>query len=194
MFRSPRPIFPAHIVSMTAGGTVVTCSVAIALLVLSSARPAAAQAAIEYGHIATSSSAGLSGLSNKINSTLSPDKKTVSVGTPEVTPDKQLAAVTDTAPNPQDANRRSLEQRAGQDAAKLTFKSVPAKAVVRIDGKPVGHTPLSMSLAPGNYSVEMEGPRMEFGKQQLNLHASESRELELRLSTPPRYPSHIELQ
>jgi len=162
---------------------------AIALLAVLSARPAAAQAAIEYGHIATSSSAGLSGLSNKINSTLSPDKKTVSV----ITPDKQLATVPDTATSPQDANRRALEQRAGQDAAKLTFKSVPAKAVVRIDGKPVGQTPLSMSLAPGNYSVEMEGPRMEFGKQQLNLHAKQTQEIELRLSTPPRYPSHIEL-
>jgi hypothetical protein len=163
---------------------------AIALLAVLSVRPAATQAAIEYGHIATGSSAGLNGLGNKINSTLSPDKKTVSV----VTPDKQPAAVTDTAINPQDANLRALEQRAGQDAAKLTLKSVPAKAVVRIDGKPVGHTPLSMSLAPGNYSVEMEGPRMEFGKQQLNLGAKQTQEIELRLSTPPRYPSHIELQ
>src|SRR5580658_4970264 len=65
----------------------------LALVVLSSAHSAAAQAAIEYGHIATSSSVGLTGLSNKINSTLSPDKKTVSV----VTPDKQSGPVTDTA-------------------------------------------------------------------------------------------------
>jgi hypothetical protein len=162
----------------------------LALVVLSSAHSAAAQAAIEYGHIATGSSVGLTGLSNKINSTLSPDKKTVSV----VTPDKQSGPVTDTAPNPQDANRRALEQRAGQDAAKLTLKSAPAKALVRIDGKPVGQTPLSISLAPGSYRIEMEGPRMESGKQQLNLHAKETQEVELQLSTAPRYPSHIDLQ
>ena len=168
----------------------VAWSMAIALLAVWSACPATAQAAIEYGHIAIGSSAGLSGLSNKINSTLSPDKKTVSV----ITPDKQPAGVTDTAPNPQDANRRALEQSAGQNAAKLTLKSVPAKAVVRIDGKPVGQTPLLVSLAPGTYRIEMEGPRMEFGQQQLNLGAKETQEIELRLSTPPRYPTHIDLQ
>jgi len=168
----------------------VICSIAIAVLAVLSVRPAAAQAAIEYGHIATGSSAGLSGLSNKINSTLSPDKKTVSV----LTPDKQPGGVTDTAPNPQEANRRALEQNAGQNAATLTLKSVPAKAVVRIDGKPVGQTPLLISLAPGTYRVEMEGPHMEFGKQQLNLGANETQEIELRLAKPPRYPTHIDLQ
>ena len=87
-----------------------------------------------------------------------------------------------------------MEQRAGQDAAKLSFKSVPASAVVRIDGKPVGKTPLLMSLAPGTYQIEMEGPRMEFGKQQLTLGTKETREIELQLSAAPRYPEHITLQ
>jgi hypothetical protein len=49
---------------------VVKWSVAIALLVLLTARPAAAQAAIEYGHVTTGSSAGLTGLTNKIDSAL----------------------------------------------------------------------------------------------------------------------------
>jgi hypothetical protein len=66
--------------------------------------------------------------------------------------------------------------------------------MVRIDGKPVGQTPLLISLAPGVYKIEMEGPRMEFGKQQLNLSPNETREIELPLSAAPRYPSHIELQ
>ncbi len=169
----------------------VTWLMAIGLVVLSSACSAAAQAAIEYGHVATSSSSvGLSGLSNKINSTLSPSQKSDSSSAAV----KQAGPVAETPPNPQDANRRAIEQSAGQDAAKLTLKSVPEKAVVRIDGKPVGQTPLSMSLAPGTYRVEMEGPRMEFGKQQLILHAKETQEVELRLSTAPRYPSHIDLQ
>jgi hypothetical protein len=154
------------------------------------ASPAAAQATAEYGHIVTGNSAGLTGLSSKINSTLSPGKKAGSVPAP----DKQPGVVTGTGNSPEDANRRALEQRAGQDAATLSLKSMPAKAVVRIDGKPVGETPLLVSLAPGTYKVEMEGTRMEFGRQQLTLAPKETREIELRLSAAPLYPSHITLQ
>jgi PEGA domain-containing protein len=165
-------------------------SVAIALLAFLNARPAAAQAAIEYGHVATGSSAGLTGLSNKIDSALSSGKKNGSV----LDPDKQPGVMAGTQGSLEDANRRALEQSAGQNAATLSLKSVPAKAVVRIDGKPVGQTPLLMSLAPGTYKVEMEGPRMEFGKQRLDLNPKETREIELRLSAAPRYPSQIRLQ
>jgi hypothetical protein len=58
----------------------------------------------------------------------------------------------------------------------------------------VGQTPLLISLAPGDYKIEMEGPRMELGTQQLKVVPNERREIELPLSAPPRYPSHIELQ
>jgi len=195
MFPSPRSIFLAHAVSVVAGRMVVAWAMAIALLVLLSARPAAAQATVEYGHVVTGNSAGLTGLSNKINSALSAGKKPASAPAPDKQPGVVTGTVmTSTEHSPEDANRRALEQRAGQDAAKLTLKSVPAKAVVRIDGKPVGQTPLLISLAPGAYKIEMEGPRMEFGKQQLNLGPKETREMELRLSAAPRYPSHIQLQ
>jgi hypothetical protein len=93
-----------------------------------------------------------------------------------------------------DANRSALEQVAGENAATLIVRSQPVKAVVCINGKPVGQTPLQLSLAPGTYKIEMEGPRMEAAKQQMDLSPKESREVELRLSAPPRYPSHITLQ
>lgn len=192
MLRNPRSIFLTDAVSVVVKRMLVGGAMAIALVLFLSC-PAAAQAAVEYGHIATGSSAGsagLSKLSNKIGSVLSPDKKPGSVQTV----DKQPGVATATESNPADANRRALEQVAGKDAAKLTLKSAPAKAMVRIDGKPVGQTPLLISLAPGVYKIEMEGPRMEFGKQQLNLSPNETRELELPLSAAPRYPSHIELQ
>jgi hypothetical protein len=162
---------------------------AIALPFFWGARLAAAQATIEYGHVATGSSAGLTGLSRKVNSGLSSDKKSSSVAASHNQP-----AVTAEAKDPSEGNRRELERRAGADAAKLSFKSVPVKAVVRIDGNPVGETPLLMSLAPGTYKVEMEGPRMEFGKQQVTLGTKETREIELHLSAAPRYPTHIQLQ
>jgi len=190
MLRNPRSIFSAYAVLVVVTRMVVTWAMAITLLVfLSATRPAAAQAATEYGHVVTGNSAGVGGLSNKINSTLSPDKKPASVRTA----DKPAAVATGAESNPEDANRRALEQRAGQDAAKLNLKSVPAKAVVRIDGKPVGRTPLLISLAPGVYKIEMEGPLMEFGKLQLDLSPKQTREIELPLSAAPRYPSHIEL-
>ncbi|MGD0929945.1 MAG: PEGA domain-containing protein [Candidatus Korobacteraceae bacterium] len=162
-------------------------------LVLSLSCPAGAQAAVEYGHIATgssASSAGLSNLSNKLGSVLSPNKEPGSVQTIDNRPGVTTRKETDL----QDANRRALEQRAGKDAAKISLKSAPAKAMVRIDGKPVGQTPLLISLAPGDYKIEMEGPRMEFGKQQLTVSPNETREIDLPLSAAPRYPSHIELQ
>ncbi|MGA2371403.1 MAG: PEGA domain-containing protein [Candidatus Korobacteraceae bacterium] len=192
MLRSPRSIFSAYAVPVVVKRMFVAGAMAIAVVLFMSSA-AAAQAAVEYGHIATgsstASSAGLSKLSNKINSTLSTNKTPSSARTVN----EQPAAVTGTESNPQDANRRALEQRAGKDAAKLSLKSEPAKALVRIDGKAVGRTPLLISLAPGVYKIEMEGPRMESGTQQLNLGPNETREIALPLSAAPRYPSHIEL-
>jgi PEGA domain len=169
---------------------VVSWSVAVALLVFLNAGPAAGQAAIEYSHVVTGSNAGVTALSNKIDSVRSSGKKNGSA----LAPDKQPRVATGPENNPEDSNRRALEQSAGQNAATVSLKSVPAKAVVRIDGKPVGQTPLLLSLAPGTYKMEMEGARMEFGKQQLDLGPKETREIELRLSAAPRYPSQIRLQ
>jgi hypothetical protein len=189
MLRNQRSGFPSYSVSAVRKRILVALATAIAVVLFLNC-PAAAQAAVEYGHIATGSSTGLAGLSNKINSTLAPDKKSASVQTI----DTQPGAATATESDLRDANRRALEQHAGKDAAKISLKSAPAKAIVRIDGKPVGQTPLLISLAPGDYKIEMEGPRMELGKQQLKVAPNERREIELLLSAPPRYPSHIELQ
>jgi hypothetical protein len=164
--------------------------VLLALLIFLSARPAAAQAAAEYGNAVAGASANLTGLTKKIDSAVSPDKKPAST----LLPDKKSESAAPTGEALVATNRRALEQRAGKDAAKLTLKSMPAKALVRIDGKTVGQTPLLLTLAPGTYKVEMEGLRMEFGKQQVDLRPQETREVELLLSRAPRYPTHIRLQ
>ena len=192
MLRNPRSISLPNAVSVMANYILKASAGAIGLVLYLSC-PAGAQAAVEYGHIATgssASSAGLSNLSNKLGSVLSPNKEPGSVQTIDNRPGVTTRKETDL----QDANRRALEQRAGKDAAKISLKSAPAKAMVRIDGKPVGQTPLLISLAPGDYKIEMEGPRMEFGKQQLTVSPNETREIDLPLSAAPRYPSHIELQ
>lgn len=188
MFQGSRSMFLADAGSVVQ--RVAATAMAIALLACLSAHPAAAQATIEYGNVATGAGTGAAGLGNRVGSALSQGTKPASAAASR----KRAAAVDEPEYNPADANRRALEQRAGQDAAKLSFKSVPANAVVRIDGKPVGKTPLLMSLAPGTYQIEMEGPRMESGKQQLTLGTKETREIELHLSPAPRYPDHITLQ
>jgi len=162
----------------------------LAFLIILSARVAPAQAAAEYGNAVAGAGTGLTGLAKKIDSALPPGKKPDS----SVSPENKPGTEPPTGEALIAANRRALEQRAGKDAAKLTLKSAPAKASVRIDGKTVGLTPLLLTLAPGTYKVEMEGPRMEFGKQQVNLRPQETREVELRLSSAPRYPTHIRLQ
>ena len=184
MLRNQRSVFPSYTVSAVRKRILVALATAIAVVLFLNC-PAAAQAAVEYGHIVTGSGAGLAGLSNKINSTLAPDKKSASVQTI----DTQPGAATATESDLQDANRRALEQRVGKNAAKISLKSAPAKAVVRIDGKPVGQTPLLISLAPRRlHKIEMEGPRMELGKQQLKVAPNERRKIELPLSAPPPLP------
>lgn len=162
----------------------------LAVVEFLSARPAAAQGVVEYSHAVAGASTGVAGLSKNIDSALSQSKKLDSA----LSPDKKPALAPSTGEAAWVANQRALEQRAGKDAAKLTLKSVPAKASVRIDGKTVGQTPLLLTLAPGAYKVEMEGPRMEFGKQQVELRPQETREVKLLLSRAPRYPTHIRLQ
>jgi PEGA domain len=190
MLLSPRSIFLTDAVSVALSRVAAACAVAVALVVLLSAHPAAAQATVEYGHVASGSGSALTGLSNKLNSALPSENKPSYV----VVPNNQPGLMAVTEDNLEAANRLALQRRAGQDAAKLSLKSVPGKAVVRIDGKPVGVTPLVMSLAPGTYQIAMEGPRMESGKQQLTLGAKETHAVELRLSAAPRYPSSIRLQ
>jgi hypothetical protein len=164
--------------------------VLLAFLMFLSARLVAAQATVEYGHAVATAGSNLAGLAKAIDSTLSASKKPEST----LTPDRKSGAAPPSEEAFRVANRRALEQRAGKDAAKLTLKSVPAGASVNIDGKLVGLTPLILTLAPGAYKVEMLGPRMEFGKLQIDLRAQETREVELPLSPAPRYPTHVWLR
>lgn len=89
------------------------------------------------------------------------------------------------------ANRRTLEAQAGKDAAKLMLRSVPKSAWVRIDGKPVGRTPLLLQVAPGVHKVEMEGVQRESVQKQVKLLPKERREIQLTLES--RYPTHVEM-
>ncbi len=141
---------------------------------------AVAQAAAEYG-------AAVAGAGGRVAAI--PFPKTQSVLPPDKSGSVHLTARP--AEDAEAANRKALEARAGKDAAKLMLRSEPNKAWVRIDGKPVGRTPLLLIVAPGVYKVEMEGTGMELGHRQVDLLPKETREVVLALE--PRYPTHVRL-
>lgn len=86
-------------------------------------------------------------------------------------------------------NRKTLEQQAGKDAAKLRLQSAPTEAMIYIDGMFVGRAPQSLTLAPGNHKVEMRGQRDEFGESLVGLLPNETQRLTLTLTV--RYPAKI---
>lgn len=92
-------------------------------------------------------------------------------------------------PPPDEANRKALEQRAGDDATKILLQSVPSEAMIFIDGMFVGRTPLLLIAPPGKYKMEMRGKREEFGARFIELSANQTQQLTLTLE--PRYPSSI---
>jgi hypothetical protein len=88
-------------------------------------------------------------------------------------------------------NRKDLEARAGKDAAKLMLRSKPSRADVKIDGKPVGKTPLLLVLSPGQYDVVVTGNRMDHAEQKVDLLPKETREFLLPLKQ--LYPTSVEI-
>lgn len=89
-------------------------------------------------------------------------------------------------------NRKVLEEQAGKNAAKLMLRSTPTHADVKIDGKPVGKTPILLVLPPGQYDVTMTGPRMDHAEQKIDLLPAETREFLLPLKQ--LYPTTVQIQ
>jgi len=102
------------------------------------------------------------------------------------------AEVTRDGPPPDETNRKALEQRAGKDAAKLVLRSVPSDALIYIDGKFVGRTPLMLIVPPGKYKVEMRGQRDGYGDRLIGLLPNDTQQLALRLEL--RYPAKISVR
>ncbi len=154
------------------------------LLVCLGAASAAAQAAAEYGGAVASAGVRASAI------------RFPKIEFPAIPPSKSASTVHLTAPptgptvDVEAANRKALEASAGKDAAKLRLRSTPGSARVRIDGKPVGRTPLVLVVAPGAYNIEMESAGAELTRSQVNLLPQETREIEaLQL----RYPTKVQL-
>jgi len=145
------------------------------------AADARAQAAAEYaGTAAAAASVGATG-----------DKK-ISFPASNKKSSRFLHLPSGISESPAAANRRALEESAGEDAGSLLLRSTPKGARVWIDGKLVGETPLLLVLAPGSYQVEIRGKRMGIKEETIDLLAEEKREVLLTLAS--RYPSQLRLE
>lgn len=92
----------------------------------------------------------------------------------------------------EEKNRRGLEETAGPDAGKLLLRSVPSKARIWVNGKPVGYAPLLLILAPGTYQVAMGDETMGTAKQEVSLLPKETHTTVLTLAS--RYPRQVRLR
>ena len=95
------------------------------------------------------------------------------------------------SPNAESSDSPAKEDQAVTGPGKLLVRSKPTGALVWIDGKPAGTTPLLVALDPGKYSIEVRGSRMAAAKQEITLKANESRKLLLQVK--PRYPRTVKL-
>ncbi len=99
-------------------------------------------------------------------------------------------------PDGENLNVESSDSPAKEDQpvtgpGKLLVRSTPTGALVWIDGKPAGKTPLLVALDAGKYQIELRGSRMATAKQEIVLKPNESRKLLLQLK--PRYPRQVKL-
>ena len=167
-----------------------------ALLLILASSCAYAQAAVEYGG-ATSGIAGSIARTNLMKNVQIPDttgsKPSVLMTKPTGSSGVNKNYIFDSMKQGSvAANRKAIESRAGKNAAKLMLRSKPSEAEVKIDGKPVGKTPLLLVLPPGQYHVVMNGKRMDHAEQKIDLLPKETREFLLPLKQ--LYPTSVQIQ
>jgi PEGA domain len=173
--------------------------VELSLLLILASSCLYAQAAAEYGG-ATSGIAGSISRTNLMNKVAVPDIGANGGDKPSVI---MSQPINDAGANPNyifdsmkqgsvAENRKLLEEQAGKNAAKLMLRSTPTHADVKIDGKPVGKTPILLVLSPGQYDVAMNGPRMDHAEQNIDLLPNETREFLLPLKQ--LYPTTVKIE
>lgn len=173
--------------------------VELSLLLILASSCVYAQAAAEYGG-ATSGIAGSISRTNLMNKVAVPDltanggdKSSVIMSQPTNAAGANPNYIFDSMKQGSVAeNRKVLEDQAGKNAAKLMLRSTPTHADVKIDGKPVGKTPILLVLSPGQYNVAMNGPRMDHAEQQIDLLPNETREFLLPLKQ--LYPTTVKIE
>jgi len=165
----------------------------LASIVFLCASSAAAQAVVEYAGSVAAVGGGAASLEKLSPAHPPTNSLTSSLATPEIRVEQTSSAhlplreVEDVI----GGNRRTLEAKAGKDAAKVMLRSQPDGAWVLINGKGVGKTPLLLIVAPGVYNVEMHITQRESSQKRVDLLPKETREVLLSLAA--RYPNRVEV-
>jgi hypothetical protein len=151
--------------------------------------PARAQSSVEYGSATSVSGAGAANAKPIFPKVILPSAKTVQPGAPANGKPAPM-------PNPDEAaanNKLALERNAGPDGAEMTLHSTPDHALVWVDTRFVGTTPITMNLAVGRHRVRMSALNMQAVDQDVELLAKQPKAIELTLSprgaatvVPPR--------
>lgn len=167
-----------------------------ALLLTLASSCAFAQAAAEYGGATSGVAASISG-TNLMKKVQVPDmtsnKPSVIMSQPSKNSKVNANYIFDSMKQGSVAqNRKALEAGAGKNAAKLMLRSTPSHADVKINGKPVGKTPILLVVPPGQYDVAMNGKRMEHAEQKIDLLPKETREFLLPLKQ--LYPTSVKIK
>lgn len=181
------------------GSKLLLHTIQLSLLLMMASSLAFAQAAAEYGSATSGMAGSMSGI-NLMNKVKFPETKstsgngsTVIMSQPSANSKNNPNYIWDSMPKGSvTANRKALEQRAGKDAAKLMLRSSPTNAFVKINGKPVGKTPILLVVPPGQYDVSMDGKRMDHAEQKIDLLPKETREFSLPLKQ--LYPTAVTVQ
>ena len=156
-----------------------------------------AQGAAEYGTITSGMAGSMSGINIMNKASFPATSSTSTANSPTVLQREQKGAVSPyivdslTSDEAAVVNRQALEKRAGKDAAKLMLRSTPQGANVRLDGKTVGKTPLLLVVAPGQYTVTMDGTRLEQSERKVDLLPHETREFVFAMKV--LYPTRVEI-
>lgn len=161
------------------GSLLLTTLGALALLCLCGARPAHAQGVVEYSG-ATGVSAGATASQPHLSLPGAPGR-----------PNKSLSLAKPSGPPPGKVNRDWFAKHAGQHGGQLSIDAIPPQSSVWIDGKFVGHAPITVTLPAGKHRLSLQGPREEHAKREVEIAAGKKQRLEIRLQQT--YPQAVSI-
>jgi len=129
-----------------------------------------AQAAVEYGMAASKSTAIASSasraISSRTRSTYSRTARQTTLKVPSPT-SKNLQTV-------MQENRQQLAARSDQGGGTVRVESVPAKAMIMVDGRPVDYAPADLQLPAGKHIIELNHPDFLPWRMEVSVSPQES--------------------
>lgn len=128
------------------------------------------QAAVEYGAVASKSTAltskAATAIGSRVQSAFSGGGQRTPLKIP-TTASKNLDAV-------MQENRRKFEEKGKETGGMVHVESVPRGATITVDGQPVGYSPLDLKLPEGKHQIELTRPDFEPWRMEVTASPQES--------------------